>query len=357
MAYALRAVHTVATSSHVLDEYGLQFLVHWVASQYQTARLILAFRSAEQEALLSKVQSMWIQRPSWDHIRTTGVFCWVRSREALVPIMEQVARAAFSTGDDINPVRCTLFYLALKNLSMVRSVWRRAVDHSDQNKMKTFLANDFTQERWRVAAQKNAFALISQRRFEFAAAFFLLGGAISDAVNVCVRHLHDLELGLALARIFEEDEFGPVFLKAVRQYVLPHAKETGDRWLCAYAHDVLGEPASIATALTEPLSEAMSTEAVPALDRPDPGLLLLLEQCKRDAWYNDAISPQRETQYVSLCARLLQRMGTCTNLTDIRLRLFMRFCATLLVLCAHYATACRGIGSIPSRGGGACAQD
>ncbi|KAL4400179.1 regulator of (H+)-ATPase in vacuolar membrane [Malassezia pachydermatis] len=309
LAYALRAVHTVATSSHVLDEYGLQFLVHWVASQYQTARLILAFRSAEQEALLSKVQSMWIQRPSWDHIRTTGVFCWVRSREALVPIMEQVARAAFSTGDDINPVRCTLFYLALKNLSMVRSVWRRAVGHSDQNKMKTFLANDFTQERWRVAAQKNAFALISQRRFEFAAAFFLLGGAISDAVNVCVRHLHDLELGLALARIFEEDEFGPVFLKAVRQYVLPHAKETGDRWLCAYAHDVLGEPASIATALTEPLSEAMSTEAVPALDRPDPGLLLLLEQCKRDAWYNDAISPQRETQYVSLCARLLQRMG------------------------------------------------
>jgi len=51
--------------------------------------------------------------------------------------------------------------------------------------MSTFFNNDFTQERWRKAALKNAYALLGKQRFEHAAAFFLLGNAIWDAVQVC----------------------------------------------------------------------------------------------------------------------------------------------------------------------------
>ena len=54
------------------------------------------------------------------------------------------------------------------------------------NKMSTFFANDFTQERWRKAALKNAFALLGKQRFEHAAAFFLLGNALWDAIQVCI---------------------------------------------------------------------------------------------------------------------------------------------------------------------------
>lgn len=47
-----------------------------------------------------------------------------------------------------------------------------------------FFANDFTEDRWRKAALKNAFVLLGKQRFEHAAAFFLLGGALKDALEV-----------------------------------------------------------------------------------------------------------------------------------------------------------------------------
>ena len=47
-----------------------------------------------------------------------------------------------------------------------------------------FFKNDFTQDRWRKAALKNAFSLLGKQRFEHAAAFFLLAGAVDDAIEV-----------------------------------------------------------------------------------------------------------------------------------------------------------------------------
>lgn len=38
-----------------------------------------------------------------------------------------------------------------------------------------FLRNDFSQERWRGAAMKNAFRALGQKKLEVACAFFLLG--------------------------------------------------------------------------------------------------------------------------------------------------------------------------------------
>ena len=50
--------------------------------------------------------------------------------------------------------------------------------------MATFFKNDFTQDRWRKAALKNAFDLLGRQRFTHAAAFFLLAGALKDAIEV-----------------------------------------------------------------------------------------------------------------------------------------------------------------------------
>lgn len=50
--------------------------------------------------------------------------------------------------------------------------------------MYEFFREDFTEERWKKAALKNAFILMSKQRFQHAAAFFLLGGSIKDALQV-----------------------------------------------------------------------------------------------------------------------------------------------------------------------------
>lgn len=51
-------------------------------------------------------------------------------------------------------------------------------------KMTQFFGNNFTEDRWRKAALKNAFSLLGKQRFEHSAAFFLLAGHLKDAVEV-----------------------------------------------------------------------------------------------------------------------------------------------------------------------------
>ena len=55
---------------------------------------------------------------------------------------------------------------------------------ADNKRMSDFFRNDFTQDRWRRAALKNAFDLLGKQRFEHAAGFFLLAGSLNDAIEV-----------------------------------------------------------------------------------------------------------------------------------------------------------------------------
>ena len=52
------------------------------------------------------------------------------------------------------------------------------------SKMSQFFARDFTVDRWRKAALKNAYSLLGKQRFDHAAAFFLLAGSLWDAIQV-----------------------------------------------------------------------------------------------------------------------------------------------------------------------------
>ena len=101
--------------------------------------------------------------------------------------------------------------------------------------MLRFLSNDFTQPRWRTAALKNAYALLGKQRYEYAAAFFVLGGGLKDAVNICIRYLDDFQLAIALARVIEVDEDKPVLRNILTSVVVPVAFEKGNRWLGSWA--------------------------------------------------------------------------------------------------------------------------
>jgi len=64
-----------------------------------------------------------------------------------------------------DPTACSLFYFALGKSKLVQGLWRQAAWHREQTVMLNFLGNDFTIPRWRTAALKNAFALLSKQRF------------------------------------------------------------------------------------------------------------------------------------------------------------------------------------------------
>lgn len=67
--------------------------------------------------------------------------------------------------DEKNPVDCTLLYLSMKRKNVLLKLWESAAGHPEQAAMLKFLGNDFSDERWRTAASKNAYVLLSRQRY------------------------------------------------------------------------------------------------------------------------------------------------------------------------------------------------
>ena len=69
---------------------------------------------------------------------------------------------------------------------------------------------------------------------EYAAAFFLLADHLKDAVNVILNQLKDLQLAIAVTRVYE-GEGGPILKELLQDKVLPLAAQEGNRWLASWA--------------------------------------------------------------------------------------------------------------------------
>uniref|UniRef100_A0A8D0G2K2 DmX-like protein 1 n=1 Tax=Sphenodon punctatus TaxID=8508 RepID=A0A8D0G2K2_SPHPU len=200
-----------------LDECGLKFLlavrlhtflttslppVHRVQLVHQglsTSHFAWAFHSVAEEELLNMLPAMQKVDPTWPELRAMGVGWWVRNNHSLRRCIEKVAKAAFQRNND--PLDAAIFYLAMKKKAVIWGLYRSQKD----TKMTQFFGHNFTEDRWRKAALKNAFSLLGKQRFEHSAAFFLLAGHLKDAVEVCLEKLNDIQLALVIARLYESE--------------------------------------------------------------------------------------------------------------------------------------------------------
>lgn len=83
------------------------------------------------------------------------------------------------------------------------------------------------------AAHRSKFQFLANES-EYAAAFFLLADHLKDAVNVILNQLKDLQLAIAVTRVYE-GEGGPVLKELLQDKVLPLAAQEGNRWLASWA--------------------------------------------------------------------------------------------------------------------------
>lgn len=78
---------------------------------------------------------------------------------------EIIARNEYTKSDMKNPVDCSLFYLALRKKAILQGLWRMASWNREQAATQRLLANNFDDPKWKTSALKNAYALLSKRRF------------------------------------------------------------------------------------------------------------------------------------------------------------------------------------------------
>ncbi|XP_066567407.1 dmX-like protein 1 isoform X2 [Amia ocellicauda] len=200
-----------------LDECGLKFLLamrlhtflltslppayraQLMRNGLSTCHFAWAFHSEAEEELLGMLPAMQKGDPTWSELRAMGVGWWVRNTNTLRRCIEKVAKAAFQRNND--PLDAAIFYLAMKKKAIVWGLYRS----QSNRKMTEFFSNNFSEDRWRKAALKNAFSLLGKQRFQHSAAFFLLAGSLKDAVEVCIEKMHDIQLALVIARLYESE--------------------------------------------------------------------------------------------------------------------------------------------------------
>ncbi|KAK4248662.1 RAVE protein 1 C terminal-domain-containing protein [Corynascus novoguineensis] len=276
-----------------------------------------AFHSTSQDVLVDIASRHSQGRMLWKDARDSGIFMWLADNAAVKSQFEVIARNEYAKNDPKNPIDCSLFYLALKKKTVLQGLWRMAAWNPEQGATQRLLANNFDQPKWRTVALKNAYALMSKRRFEYAAAFFLLADHLQDAVNVCLNQLKDLQLAIAVARVYEGDT-GPVLRRLLEEEVLSIAAQEGNRWLASWAFWMLHRRDMAVRALITPVYTLLETPG--SLDlksrlflTDDPALVILYSQLRQMTLQTlrgaSKVTPKVEWEFVLHNARLYDRMG------------------------------------------------
>ncbi|PNS15297.1 Regulator of V-ATPase in vacuolar membrane protein 1 [Sphaceloma murrayae] len=331
-------VATTSIHSRSVDDNALRFLLFWRSSQLRSHQqprastptllrwreVVFAYHSTSQDILLSLVLASNNQALTWPLARHCRLFTFLTSREALLTHFETLAKSAYTLSDPRNPVDCSLHYLALRKKAVLVGLWRMATWSREQGATMKLLRNDFSDPRWKTAAKKNAFALMGKRRFEYAAAFFLLADDLKSALGVLANQLGDLELAIAVGRVYGGDECKEI-RDLIMERVVKEGAKTGDRWMVCWGFWFLGEKAKAMRALMSPLDslvdvEGDSHEALDVVDlrsksflNDDPTLVVMYEQLRgkslqspKKAW---AIDGKGEWKFLIRTTDLLRRMG------------------------------------------------
>ncbi|CZR52061.1 related to RAV1-similarity to Drosophila DmX gene [Phialocephala subalpina] len=276
-----------------------------------------AYHSNSQDILVDMVSHQFHGKLLWQHARESGMLMWMTDLNALKAQFEVIARNEYTKSDMKNPVDCSLFYLALKKKTVLQGLWRMAAWNREQNATLKLLANNFHDKKWKTAAMKNAYALLGKHRYEYAAAFFLLADCLKDAVNVILNQVKDLQLAIAVTRVYE-GERGPVLKELLEEKVLPLAAQEGNRWLASWAFWMLHRRDMAVRALISPVYTLLETPQSPDLQAKlfltdDPALVVLYSQLRQKTLQTlrgaSKVTPKIEWAFVLHNARLYDRMG------------------------------------------------
>lgn len=243
---------------------------------------IFAVHSQKQKVLLNILANSIGDTSEfyWMKVKAYGMTCWLEDK-LLINQFEKIANNEFQNSSFLpkgidkslrnqyiyplyyekspakNPINSMIFYLALRKKQIIISLWKISHGHPEKEKMIKFLNNDFTQEKYKVVALKNAFSLLSKHRFLLSACFFLLAGKLQDCCRVLIKQCEDIDLAMGVARVYQltnkmrsldkENHFHNILI----DNLLPIVLQQGNRWLNSYIYYCIQEPKLLMLSLIE----------------------------------------------------------------------------------------------------------
>lgn len=245
------AVRALDSRVHVqLDEAARRFATIWHTRRLRRStdnenpcgeELCWAIQSATTTEVLDDLTNDECGvKADWRIIKRLGVPIWLRKDEDLRVMIEKCAKEEFSRTKNADD--CALFFVLVDRVKVLAGLYK-----ATQNiRLYEFMSRDFSEQRHREAALKNGYALLSKHRYEFAAAFFILGGQPLDAASIVWKHKRDLSLTLTIARLtgLGDDEaprvgrFRTEVASMLKNDVVP---AMSDSWTLMALHWLIGE--------------------------------------------------------------------------------------------------------------------
>jgi len=318
----LDTIEIIMAKADFIDSHAQKYLLLYTNHQDRSYKsTVFAYHSKFQDILVDHIQTQSSTQMTWPIARQTRIFSWIKSRETLLTQLEAIARNVYASTDPKDPTSSSLYYLALGKKSVLVNLWRMATWSREQPATMRLLRNNFSEQRWKSAAAKNAYALMGKRRFEYAASFFLLAGDLKSAIGIISNQMNDLELAIAIARVYGGDDC--VELKdLIMNKVLTNAQVEDDRYMASWAYSFLGEDSKAIQVLIKPLHRVIqSTDMVNGhkssyLSNQDPIISELYKHLRDEMTspaskinINHVITAREEYSFIKRNAIILRRMG------------------------------------------------
>lgn len=122
----------------------------------------------------------------WELLNRTSMPLWLRDLAVLRDMAEKVAKTEYKRaskdsefGKGSRAEKTAMWYIAMDKKSMLCALYKQEPAFE---KVYNLLLNDFTQPRWKSAAEKNAMVLMTKKNFQLSIAFFLLAKNLEYAV-------------------------------------------------------------------------------------------------------------------------------------------------------------------------------
>ncbi|KAK2962639.1 putative Regulator of V-ATPase in vacuolar membrane protein 1 [Blattamonas nauphoetae] len=247
-------LHTTVLSKGGLDEMGVRYIAsvrivsplnfdqspptHPTVSLPSHVLLWAAF-STTQDVILDLILPTC---KTWEDLKHYGIGFWLKGssesqsqntvQSKLITFIEDLCKDFFRRTKD--PKRVALWYLALGKKNLLMAMFKAQND----TKMVQFFAHNFTEERWKRAALKNAYTLVGRQEYDYAAAFYLVAGETDDAVNMCVKMMDDVQLGLVVSQLVDSTQRKEksVLSTTVDQHITPLSELKHDKWMVVMGH-------------------------------------------------------------------------------------------------------------------------
>lgn len=123
---------------------------------------------------------------TWDTMKKVCLPVWLKENSRLKQLVEKVAKAEYKvagSSDDFGKgsraERTAPWYIMINKKNILMTLYKAEPAYK---KVYELLLNDFTDPRWKTAAEKNAMILMSKKNYMLSIAFFLLANNLKNAV-------------------------------------------------------------------------------------------------------------------------------------------------------------------------------